>query len=115
MNIKIDELKTNVNSFVLNAIDEIFPPNNIYNKFIGSSAKIFYQQKQQKLLSFLDSLADENGEVDTDVLFTHYNETLFSEGSVKIDLDEVGTKLGIALPSKQIVLTREDLKKILKK
>ena len=113
---KIDEMKMRIHHFVHNTIDLYLPPSNFLDKMKNATAKLWIDQNIWQVNKMLDSFGDEHGEIDFEKVIDIYEDVLFSEGELRIDLkdmipDEYGW-VKSQLPHKLILFKKEDLRDI---
>jgi hypothetical protein len=114
---KIEQLKMNVDTFILNNINNLFPNNNLTNKLLNSTVKIIYNQKRYMIYNFVDLLGDENGNVDSEKIMNEFETNLFEDGNIKIHIDEVLNYFGVKnipdfLSNKILIFNKEEIKSI---
>lgn len=110
---KIDEIKLRINQFLQGTIDLYLPPTNLFDKMKNATAKLWIDQNMWKLNKALDSFGDQNGEIDVEKIITYYEDALFENGELRLDVKSMIPKqyewLNEFLPNKVILFKKEDL------
>jgi len=110
---KIDEIKLRINQFLQGTIDLYLPPTNFFDKMKNATAKLWIDQNMWKLNKALDSFGDQNGEIDAEKIITYYEDALFENGELRLDVKSMIPKqyewLNEYLPNKVILFKKEDL------
>lgn len=113
----IDEMKLRIKKFVNNTIDLYIPPTNFFDKLKNATAKLWVEQNTWRLHKILEVFADENHEIDGDVVFEMYEGILFENGELKLNVKEMIPPnmawINEYLPNKIIIFKREDLLEII--
>lgn len=109
---KTDQLKMNINSFIINAINTNLPPNNTINKLLNSGAKIYYNQKRGIIYNLLDNLSNENQEIDEMMINNVLRENFFKNGKFELHLNELSNKLPNFLENKVLIFNEDEIKSI---
>lgn len=110
---KIQEFKLRIVQGANNLIDDYFGTTSIVDKLINSTLKIIVKQNTYKIDSMLGLFADENGDVDENIIIEEYSKILGNNGVV-LDLRDFINNPTIKniLPDKALVIKQEDLKNI---
>lgn len=115
---KIDELKIRLHKFVNNTIDLYVPPTGLVEKMVNSTAKLWIDQNAWRLYKILDSFGDEHGEIDVQEILDHYEDTLFENGELRLDIKSMLPSsmdwVKELLPNKIILFKTEDFRNIFK-
>ena len=114
MKMKIDELKLRINQFIHGTIDLYLPPTNFFDKMKNSTAKLWVDQNIWKLYKAIDSFGDQNHEIDIDKVLSYYEDALFENDELRLDVKSMIPQQYIwlmeYLPNKVILFKKEDLK-----
>lgn len=114
---KADEIKLRVHRFIEDTIDLYMPPTGFLDKIKNSTAKFWVEQNIWKLNNAIDAFKDENGEICEEKLRKCYEETLFEDGELRLDvtsiLPDTMESVKAFLPNKIIVFNKADLDKLL--
>ena len=114
---KIDELKLRINNFAGEIIDMYFPPVDFFGKMKNATMKLWVDQNIWKLDAILDQFKDINGEINVECIKKHYEDVLFENGELRLDINEMIPDnletLKTLLPNKIILLHKNDLYKLL--
>jgi hypothetical protein len=114
MKMKIDEVKLRINEFIQGTIDLYIPPNNIFDKMKNATAKLWIDQNIWKLYKAIDTFGDQYGEIDIDKIMCYYEDSLFENNELRLDIKTMIPKqyewLNEYLPNKIILFKKEDLK-----
>lgn len=112
------EIKLRINRFLNNTIDLYMPPTSFLDKMKNSTAKFWLEQNSWRINKAVDVFGDSNNNIDIDVLMKHYEDTLFENGELKLDIKgmipESMKWLNEYLPNKIILFKKEDLYNIFK-
>lgn len=110
---KSQEFKLRIIQGANNLIDDYFGSNTISDKLINSTLKIMVKQNTHKMDSLLGLFADENGNIDENIIIEEYSKVLGDQGVI-LDLRDFITNNTIKsiLPNKALVIKQEDLKNI---
>lgn len=115
---KTDELKLRIDKFVYDTLDLYMPPTNFIDKLKNSTAKLWYDQNKWKMNKALEAFSDENHEIDMEDVIRHYEDALFENGEMRLDVKTVLPVqyewLKDYLPNKIILFKKDDLKNIFK-
>lgn len=115
---KTDEVKLRINKFINDTIDLYVPPTNFFDKMKNSTAKLWVDQNMWKLNKAIEAFADENGEIDEDKVLHYYEQALFENGEMKLDVKGMIPKqyewIKEYLPNKLILFKTEDFRRIFK-
>ncbi|MBR6516384.1 MAG: hypothetical protein IKT40_05965 [Bacilli bacterium] len=113
---KIDEIKMRLHRFINNTIDLYLPPVSFFDKMKNSTAKLWLEQNMWKLDKALDTFGDENKEIDVDKVMDIYQDALFENGEMKLDIKGILPDsfewLKDMLPNKIILFKVDDFKHI---
>ena len=114
---KIDELKLRINNFAGELIDMYFPPTDFFGKMKNATMKLWVDQNMWKLNGILDQFKDQNGEINVQCIKTHYENILFENGELRLNINEMIPDnletIKSLLPNKIILLHKDDLYKLL--
>lgn len=114
---KTDEIKLRVVTFIDDIIDMYMSCDSLIGKIKNSTAKLWVDQNAYKLDSILEIFCDRNNEIDVQKIAEYYEDTLFENGDLRVDIRQiVPEKMSMVkdfLPNKIVVLTRDDLHKLL--
>lgn len=112
------EVKSRINNFLNNTIDLYMPPTTFVDKMRNSTAKFWLEQNSWRINKAIDAFGDENNEIDQNTLMKYYENILFENGELRLDikdmLPETMKWLGDLLPNKLILFKKEDLYNIFK-
>lgn len=115
---KTDELKLRVKKFLDNTIDLYLPPTNFFDKMKNSTAKLWLDQNMWKLGKAVNAFGDEDGEIDEEKIIHYYENILFENGEMKLDVKEMIPSqyewLKEFLPNKLILFKTDDFRRIFK-
>lgn len=110
---KTDEIKLRLNKFANDTIDLYIPPTGFFDKMKNSTAKFWLEQNMWKLGKAVDAFGDENGEIDPERIMAHYENALFENGELKLDIKSMIPPqyewLKEYLPNKIVLFKKEDL------
>lgn len=110
------EIKLRINRFLNNTIDLYMPPTSFLDKMRNSTAKFWLEQNSWRINKAIDSFGDSNNEIDVDVLMKYYEDILFENGELKLDVKEMLPEnmkwLSDLLPNKLILFKKDDLHNI---
>lgn len=113
---KTDEIKIRLKNFIHDTIDLYISPNNLFDKMKNSTAKLWVDQNIWKLYKAIDSFGDENNEIDEEKVMEYYDNALFENGEMKLDIKGMIPSqyewIKDYLPNKVILFKSEDLKRI---
>lgn len=113
MKMKMDEVKLRINQFIHGTIDLYIPPTTFFDKMKHATAKLWVDQNIWKLYNILDKFGDQNGEIDIEKVVTYYEETIFENGELRLDVKTMIPRqydwINEYLPNKIIVFKKEDL------
>lgn len=112
---KLQEFKLRLIQGANILIDDYFGSNTISDKLLNSTLKVLVKQNQHKLNGILDIFADENGEVNEDIIIEEYSKVLGDKGVV-LDLRNFinNDLIKSILPNKALVIKINDLERIFK-
>jgi hypothetical protein len=114
MKMKIDGIKLRINQFINSTIDLYLPPTNFFDKMKNATAKLWIDQNMWRLNKALDSFGDQNGEIDIDKILCYYEDLIFEQDELRLDVKSMIPKqyewLNDYLPNKIILFKKEDLK-----
>lgn len=112
----VDEIKLRLHRFLNNTIDLYLPPVGFFDKMKNSTAKLWVDQNMWKLDKALHAFSDENQEIDIDKVVEAYQDALFENGEMKLDvkgmLPDSLDWLKDILPNKIILFKLEDFHRI---
>lgn len=110
---KVDEVKLRMKKFIFNTIDMVFPREQFSNKIKNATARYWVDQNIYRLDSVLNAFADKNNEINIDLLVNTYEDTLFENGDLKLDIKKIIPQdfdyLRGLFPDKLIIFKKEDL------
>ena len=86
---KTDEIKLRVNKFLNDTIDLYMPPVGIFDKMKNSTAKLWLEQNSWRLFKAIDAFGDEHHEIDIDKVLRHYEDSLFENDELRIDVKSI--------------------------
>jgi hypothetical protein len=113
---KTDEIKLRVYKFLENTIDLYIPPIGFFDKMKNSTAKLWLEQNKWKMDKAVDSFGDENMEIDIETILKHYEQALFENGELRIDVKTMIPQqfewVKDYLPNKIILFKKDDLNSI---
>lgn len=113
---KTDEIKMRLHRFLNNTIDLYLPPISFFDKMKNSTAKLWVDQNMWKLDKALEAFGDANKEVDIDKVMDAYQNALFENGEMRLDvkgmLPESFEWLKDMLPNKIILFKVDDFYRI---
>lgn len=111
---KLSEIKIRLSNTANSLIDTYFSENSLTEKFINSTLKLLVKQNIHKIDDMLKLFADENGEIDANVVINEYANIL-GEGGFTFDLKEYVNNPLVKnmLPDKVLVIKKEDILSIL--
>lgn len=115
---QVDALKLRLMSFVKRTIDLYLPCTNVINKLGNATAKLYIEQHIGTLDKILNEFADENGEIDGNVVARSYEDALFGDsGELQVNIkellsDKMNSSVVAFLPERIILFHKEDLRKI---
>lgn len=114
---KVDELKLRINNFAGELIDMYVPPIDFFGKMKNATMKLWVDQNMWKLDNILDQFADQNHCIDVQKVKTMYENVLFENDELRLDLYELLPEsmenIKQFLPNKIILLKKQDLYKLL--
>jgi hypothetical protein len=114
MKMKIDEVKLRINEFIQGTIDLYMPPTNFIDKMKNATAKLWIDQNMWKLYKAIDTFGDQYGEIDIDKVMCYYEDYLFENDELRLDVKTMIPKqyewLNEYLPNKIILFKKDDLK-----
>lgn len=107
-------MKMRIKTFVHKTIDLYLPCNNIIFKLENATAKLYIEQHLDKLNRFLNMFADEDGEIDEQLVMRTYEKALFNDdGELQVDVKELLSERfdinSSFLPDKIIIFKKEDI------
>lgn len=115
---KTDEVKLRIKNFIDNTIDLYIPPTNLFDKIKNSTAKLWIDQNMWKLSKAIDAFADEDDEIDEEKILHYYENSLFENGEMKLDIKSMipvqFNWVKEYLPNKLILFKTEDFRRIFK-
>jgi hypothetical protein len=85
----VDEIKLRLHRFLNNTIDLYLPPVGFFDKMKNSTAKLWVDQNMWKLDSILDQFADQNHYIDVQKVKTMYENVLFENDELRLDVHEL--------------------------
>lgn len=111
---KITELKLRLLSGANNLIDNYFGSGNITDNMLNATLKLLVRQNENKLDNIINLFADENGEIDGNVVVEEYSKVFGTDGLI-IDIKDFikSNTVRSFLPNKCLKVTQEDLRKII--
>ena len=111
---KLSEIKIRLSNTANSLIDTYFSENSLTEKFINSTLKLLVKQNIHKIDDMLKLFADENGEIDANVVINEYANIL-GENGFTFDLKEYVNNPLVKnmLPDKVLVIRKEDILSIL--
>lgn len=111
---KLSEIKIRLANTVNSLIDTYFSENSLTEKFINSTLKLLVKQNIHKVDDMLALFADENGEIDANVIINEYANMLGAEGFT-FDLKSYVNNPLVKnmLPDKVLVIKKEDILSVL--
>jgi hypothetical protein len=111
---KIAEVKIRLMNTLFSLIDTYFNGNDLSNKFINSTVKIIVKQNIHKFDDMLALFADNNGEIDLQMMVNEYTNMVPDNGIVFDLKDFVQNDLvKNMLPNKVLIIKREDILSVL--
>lgn len=112
---KVSELKMRLLNTANGLIDTYFSGKGLTEKFINSSLKIIMKQNIHKVDDIMALFADENGEIDAQMVINEYASMIGPEGIV-FDLKEHVTNDLVKgmLPDKVLIIKKDDIMSILR-
>lgn len=113
---KTDEIRMRMHKFVNSMIDLYLPPNNFLDKMKNATAKLWIDQNIWQVDKIISAFGDKYGEIDVDKIMSYYEDVLFEDGELKLDIksmipDDYGW-MKDQLPNKLILFKKEDFKHI---
>lgn len=118
MIMKTDEIKLKLAKFINQTVDLYMPPTSFADKLKNSTAKLWIEQNMWKLHKAIDAFGDENNEIDIDKVMEHYEDALFENGELRLDIKTMLPTnmqwLNDFLPNKIILFKKQDLYDIFK-
>lgn len=115
---KIDEIKLKIKNFINDTLDLYFPPTNFFDKLKNATAKLWVEQNTWRLNKILEAFADEHHEIDGEKIIEMYEDVLFENGELKVNVKEIIPEnmgwINEYLPNKIILFKKEDLHKIVR-
>lgn len=111
---KISELKLRLLSGANNLIDDYFGSGSISDNMLNATLKLLVRQNEHKMDSVLNMFADENGEIDGNVVVEEYSKVFGNEGVI-IDIKDFvkSNTIRSFLPNKCLKVTQDDLRKMI--
>lgn len=111
---KISELKLRLLSGANNLIDDYFGSGSISDNMLNATLKLLVRQNEHKMDSVLNMFADENGEIDGNVVVEEYSKVFGNEGVI-IDIKDFvkSNTVRSFLPNKCLKVTQDDLRKMI--
>lgn len=113
---KTDEVKLRLHKFLNSTIDLYLPPTSFFDKMKNSTAKLWVDQNMWKIDKALNAFGDMNHEIDIDKVMEVYQDALFENGEMRLDvkgmLPEQFDWLKDMLPNKIILFKVDDFKHI---
>ena len=118
MKMKVDEVKLRIMKFLNDTIDLYVPPTNLFDKLKNSTAKLWLEQNQWRIGNAVCAFGDENHEIEIDTVMKHYEQALFENGELRLDIksmipDSFGWMKDF-LPNKIILFKVDDFRHIFK-
>ena len=106
---KVSEFKIKIINWLNRTIDTYFGSDNISDKFLNATLKILVTQNQNKYDDILNVFADENGEIDEELIVDKYSEAI-GNGFIFDIRDYIKNDLiRSMLPNKALKITRDDM------
>lgn len=113
---KTHEIKLKIRNFINNTVDMYFPKDTVFNKIKNSTVKFYAEQNMWKIGRVVDAFGDENGEIEVPKLLSYYENVLFENGELRIDvksmIPEQYSWVKDWLPDKVILFKVEDFRNI---
>lgn len=108
-----DEFKLRVYTAGERLVNAYFGENTIVDKLANSTIKVAMKQNMDKLDTFMDMFADENGEIDAKSIVDTYAEQL-SESGVTFDIRDYVKSDAVRgfLPNKSLIIKKSDITRI---
>lgn len=111
-----DEVKLRIVSFVNKTLDAYIPQTSIVDKLKNSTIKLWFEQNINKFDPFISTFADSNDNIDIKHITHYYEEELFENGELKLDVrDLIPNEYNFVkqmLPNKLILFKKNDLVEI---
>lgn len=107
---KMSEFKLKLISGLNGLIDDYFGSYSMADKLINATLKIMVKQNQNKYDGILELFADENGEMDEQLIVEEYSKILGNDGFI-LDLRDYikNDMIKNLLPNKALKVTKHDL------
>jgi hypothetical protein len=116
MKMKVDELKLRLHKLVNDTIDLYMPPTDFIEKMKNTTAKLWVDQNAWRINKILNAFADEYHEIDVEKVIEYYEDGLFENGEMRVDvksmLPDSMQWLKDMLPNKIILFKIDDFKSI---
>jgi hypothetical protein len=111
---KIAELKLRLLSGANNLIDDYFGSGSIGDNMLNATLKLLVRQNEHKMDNILNMFADENGEIDGNVVVEEYSKVFGNDGVI-IDIKDFikSNTVRSFLPNKCLKVTQDDLRKMI--
>lgn len=111
---KTSEFKLRLVQGINGLIDDYFGANNMADKLINSTLKIIIKQNQNKYDDIIELFADEEGEIDGQLIVDEYIKVLGNDGFILDIRDYIKNDMikGL-LPNKALRITKNDIIRIL--
>lgn len=113
---KTDEIKLRVKKFLNDTIDLYMPLVGLFDKMKNSTAKLWLEQNSWRLFKAIDAFGDEHHEIDIDKVLRHYEDSLFENDELRIDVKSIIPQqyewIKDYLPNKIILFKKDDLRNI---
>lgn len=115
---KIDELKARTVRFLNSLVDLYFPDSGMMSRLANTTTKFYIEQHTSDFDALLKMFCSSGSDdIDVNSFITHLENDLFKDGSLKINVKEMlpsgMSSLSQMLPDKVILLTKDDLRRIL--
>ena len=111
---KASEFKLSIVQGVNNLIDDYFGSGSIGDNMLNATLKLLVRQNEHKMDGILNMFADENGEIDGNVVVEEYSKVFGNEGII-IDIKDFvkSNTVRSFLPNKSLKVTQDDLRKMI--
>lgn len=112
---KASELKLRLTTTANDLIDIYFGDSTVIDKMINSTLKILVKTNIHKADDIINLFADKNGDINVNEIIDEYAKQLGDEG-VQFDIKDYihNDFLKSIMPNKFLLITKDDLMKILK-
>lgn len=115
---KTDEIKLRLAKFINQTVDLYMPPTSFTDKLKNSTAKLWIDQNMWKLHKAIEAFSDQNHEIDINKIMEHYEDALFENGELRLDVKSMLPDnmqwLNDFLPNKIILFKKQDFYDIFK-